>query len=139
MIDNRTAPYGTFILRVAMGLLFLAHGGIKVFVFGFAGTAQYFASFGLPAWLAYAIIALEIFGGLALVLGIYARAVALVFAAELLCAVGIVHAANGFLFVNKGGGWEYPAFWAVALIAFALLGDGAHAMRPTVPGSAQRA
>lgn len=139
MIDNRTAPYGALILRVSMGLLFLAHGGIKILVFGFAGTVQYFASLGLPAWLAYAIIALEVLGGLALVLGIYARAVAIIFAVELLAAVAIVHAANGFLFINQGGGWEYPAFWAVALIALALLGDGAHAMRPTVPGSAQRA
>jgi putative oxidoreductase len=139
MIDNRTAPYGAFILRVSMGLLFLAHGGIKILVFGFAGTAQYFASFGLPDWLAYAIIVLEVFGGLALVLGIYARAVAIVFAIELLAAAAIVHASNGFLFINQGGGWEYPAFWAVALIALALLGDGAHAMRPTVSGPAQRA
>ena len=139
MIDNRTAPYGALILRVSMGLLFLAHGALKIFVFTLAGTAQYFASLGLPAWLGYAIIALEIFGGLALVLGIYARAVAIVFAVELLAAVVIVHAANGWLFTNQGGGWEYPAFWAVALVALALLGDGAHAMRPTVPGPAQRA
>ena len=138
MIDNRTAPYGALILRVAMGLLFLAHGGLKIFVFGPAGTTQYFVSLGLPAWVGNAIIALEVIGGLALIFGIYARAVAIVLAVELFTAVGMVHAAKGWLFTNQGGGWEYPAFWAVALIALTLIGDGAHAMRPTFSGPAQR-
>jgi putative oxidoreductase len=34
------------------------------------------------------------------------------------------------LFTNKGGGWEYPAFWVVGLIILYLLGDGAMALRP---------
>lgn len=138
MIDNRTAPYGALILRVAMGLLFLAHASIKIFLLTFAGTAKYFVSLGLPAELGYAIIALEVFGGLALILGIYARVVAIVMCIELCAAVAIVHAANGFLFMNEGGGWEYPAFWALALLALALVGDGALALRPTVSASPPR-
>jgi len=42
-----------------------------------------------------------------------------------------VHGANGWLFTNKGGGWEYPAFWAIGLFVLYLLGDGAMALRPT--------
>ena len=48
MIDTRTAPYGLFLLRVTLGLLFLAHVGLKIFVFTPAGTAQFFESLGLP-------------------------------------------------------------------------------------------
>ena len=39
------------------------------------------------------------------------------------------HGANGFVFSNAGGGWEYPAFWAIVMGALALLGDGAWALR----------
>ena len=70
MIDQKTAPYAALILRVTMGLMFLAHAYLKVFVFGMAGAGKFFASIGLPAWFLYPILALEIIGGLALIAGI---------------------------------------------------------------------
>ena len=39
------------------------------------------------------------------------------------------HWGAGFFFMNQGGGWEFPAFWAAALAALALLGDGAYALK----------
>jgi putative oxidoreductase len=49
-------------------------------------------------------------------------------------AVFTVHGAAGVFFTNKNGGWEYPAFWALAPFVVALLGDGAYAMvRTPVP------
>jgi putative oxidoreductase len=60
--------------------------------------------------------------------------VALPLALEMLGTIAIVHGAKGWLFTNKGGGWEYPAFLVVALIALFLLGDGAMAMRPAPQG-----
>ena len=69
MIDSRTAPYAATLLRVALGLLFLAHAGLKIFVFTPAGTAQFFGSLGLPPALAYLVIAIEVIGGVALILG----------------------------------------------------------------------
>ena len=77
MIDTRTAPYAAFVLRVTLGLLFLAHAGLKIFVFTPAGTAQFFGSLGLPGVLAYLVIAAETLGGVALILGVYSRLVAL--------------------------------------------------------------
>ena len=77
MIDPRTAPYAATLLRVALGLLFLAHAGLKIFVFTPAGTAQFFGSLGLPPALAYLIIAIEVIGGIALILGVYSRIAAL--------------------------------------------------------------
>ena len=66
MIDHRTAPYAALVLRVSMGILFLAHGAAKVLVFTPAGTVRYFGTLGLSAEVAYAIIALELIAGLAL-------------------------------------------------------------------------
>ena len=49
MTDSRTAPYASLLLRLALGILFLAHFSLKFFVFTPAGTAKFFASLGLPA------------------------------------------------------------------------------------------
>src|SRR5512139_2637960 len=121
MTKPPTAAYAPLLLRGSVGL--------KFFVFTIPGFVGYFGSLGLPAILAYAVIALELFGGIALILGIYASLVALPLALELLGTILFVHGANGWLFTNPGGGWEYPAFWAVGLIALYLLGDGAMAIK----------
>lgn len=128
---RHSAPYGVLLLRVSLGILFLAHAALKIFVFTVPGFVGYFAALGLPAIAAYAVLALETFGGLSLVLGVYASWAALPLAAEMLGTIVFVHGANGWLFTNRGGGWEYPAFWAVALVALHLLGDGALALRTT--------
>ncbi len=133
--DESLAAYGALALRVSMGLLFIAHGGIKLFVFTPAGTAGYFASLGLPAVLAYLTIAVEIIGGAMLVAGIYSRLVSLAVVPVMLGALFLGHAGNGFLFSAKGGGWEYPAFWTVTLFVQALIGDGAAALKPWSPRS----
>ena len=80
--------------------------------------------------MAYVVILLELVGGLALILGVWARAVAIVMAIELLGTIYAVHGAAGFVFTNTNGGWEYPAFWALTLVALALIGDGHYAMTP---------
>ena len=130
MIKTSTAPYAALLLRVSLGIMFLAHVALKVFVFTLPGFVGYFASLGLPAALAYGVVLLEFLGGLALVLGVYAPWVALPLALEMLGTIVLVHGANGWLFTDKGGGWEYPAFWIVGLITLFLLGDGALALKP---------
>jgi putative oxidoreductase len=135
MDDTKLTLYATFILRVSLGVLALAHGLLKVLVFTPAGTVGFFASLGLPAILAYATIAVEVVGGLALVAGVFTRYVAVVMIPILLGAVA-VHFNAGWLFSNEGGGWEYPAFWAVALAVQAMLGDGAFSLK--TPGSNKR-
>lgn len=122
------ADLAALILRVASGGLFLAHAGLKLFVFTPAGTSAFFGSLGLPGALAYLVIAAEVLGGLALILGFKTRIVSLGLALVLLGAIVTVHFAAGFFFSNPNGGWEYPAFWIVTLIVQALLGDGAYAL-----------
>ncbi|TPQ32141.1 LysR family transcriptional regulator [Bradyrhizobium guangdongense] len=131
MIDSRTAPYAALVLRVALGVFFLAHSSLKLFVFTPAGTAKFFGSLGLPGELAYLIIAVEVLSGIALILGVWTRYAALAGIPILLGAIFTVHGAAGFFFTNPKGGWEFPAFWALALLTQALLGDGAYALRPS--------
>jgi len=133
MIDAKLAPYGALLLRVSMGALFILHGlYLKAFVFGMAGTGKYFASLGLPDWFAWAVMLYETIGGLALILGVYARWVAVLLGVHLLFAAYLGHGANGWPFTVKGGGYEYPVFWAIACFTLALLGSGAHALKPDV-------
>lgn len=126
-----SADFGALILRVVLGGLFLAHFSLKFFVFTPAGTAAFFHSLGLPGFLAYVTMAAELFGGLALIFGIYARLVAVALIPLLIGTIVTVHGANGFFFNNPQGGWEYPAFWSVTLLVFALVGDGAFALART--------
>lgn len=131
MIDSQTAPYGAFLLRVSLGVMYLAHSVLlKFLIFGLPGTAAFFASLGLPVWTAYATFAAEAVGGLALVFGVWSRAVALALIPVLLGALW-VHSGNGWVFSAANGGWEYPLFLIVASAVVALLGDGAYALKPT--------
>lgn len=130
MIDSRTAPYAALLLRLTLGILFLTHASLKIFVFTPAGTAQFFESIGLPGALAYLTILVEVVSAVALILGVQTRIAALAGCVILLGAIFTVHIHNGFFFNNPNGGWEYPAFWAVATIVQALLGNGAYALAP---------
>ena len=114
---------------VALGVLFLVHALIKLLVFTPAGTAAVFESLGLPGGLGYLTIGVELVITVALLLGIYARWVGLVGVPLLLGTIVTVHGANGFGFANAGGGWEYPAFWALALVVLFLVGDGKWTLR----------
>jgi putative oxidoreductase len=121
-------PYGTLLLRLALGALFLAHGLLKLLVHKPAGTAAYFRSLGLPSFVGYLTMAAELGGGSLLILGIATRLVALALVPLILGTIYMVHGSKGWLFTNKDGGWEFPAFWAVALVAQALLGSGAYSL-----------
>lgn len=123
------ADLAALVLRVTMGVLFVLHGWMKYAIFTPAGTAAYFESIGLPGFLAYLTIAAEIVGGLALIAGLWTRWVSVALIPVMVGAGYFGHFASGFVFSNQGGGWEYPAFWTVALVVQALLGSGAFALR----------
>jgi len=129
MTDRDNAAYAALLLRLTLGVAFIAHGLLKVLVFTVPGTVQFFGSLGLPAFVAYATIAAELAGGALLILGVYSRWVALALVPILLGAAW-AHSGNGWVFSAQGGGWEFPVFWAMTLIVQALLGDGAYALKP---------
>jgi putative oxidoreductase len=131
MIDNRTAPYAALVLRVSLGVMFIAHSLVlKYLVFGLPGTVQFFESLGLPAASAYLTFWAELVGGVLLVAGVGARWVALALT-PILIGAAWVHSGNGWVFSAPNGGWEYPVFLIAASVVVALLGDGKYALTNT--------
>jgi putative oxidoreductase len=123
-----TTDYGATLLRVSLGVMWMAHALLKWLVFSLPGTAQFFESVGFPGWMAYPVFVFELLGGLMLVLGVYARQVALALVPIMLAAAW-VHLPNGWVHTSKGGGWEYPVFLVLASLALWLIGDGALSLR----------
>jgi putative oxidoreductase len=121
---------GITLLRISLGTMWIAHALLNWLVFTLPGTAQYFQGIGYPGWVACPVIAIELLGGVALVLGVYARQVALALVPVMLVVI-TVHAANGWVFSAQGGGWAYPAFLTIVSVALWLLGDGAFSLRRT--------
>ena len=124
----RSSAFGITLLRMALGVMWIAHALLKLLVFTLPGTAQFFASVGFPAWLAYPVFAAELIGGLALLLGIYPRQAALLLV-PVMAAAAWVHVPNGWVHTSPGGGWEYPVFLVVASVALWLIGDGVWTLR----------
>ena len=124
--DHARIEIGALLLRVGLGVMFIAHALLKYYVFTLPGTAQFFGSLGLPPVLGYVTFAAELVGGVLLVLGVYARYVALALVPILLGATW-AHLGNGWVFSATNGGWEYPAFLTLAAVVQFFVGDGAFA------------
>lgn len=132
MIDSRTAPWAALVLRVTLGVMFIAHALLKYAVFTLPGTAKFFESLGLPGPLAYVVFWAELVGGALILAGAYSRWVAAALIPILLGAAW-AHAGNGWVFSAPNGGWEYPVFLAAAAAVQALLGDGKYPVTALFP------
>ncbi|MCQ4160496.1 DoxX family protein [Roseomonas sp. GC11] len=128
MNNDRLIPYATLLLRVSLGVMFLAHGFLmKIMTFGLPGTMGFFGSLGYPPVFGAIVAIAETAAGVALVLGIWTRLVSLL-TLPILIGAALQHTGNGWVFSAKGGGWEFPVFWIVAMLVQAGLGAGAHAV-----------
>lgn len=132
MTQTALNEIAAFLLRVALGTMFLAHSLLlKLFVFTLPGTAQFFVTIGLPGWLAYVIFTAEAIAGVLLVLGVQTRWVALAMV-PVLAGATWAHWGNGWMFGYPNGGWEYPAYLTVLAIVQGLVGDGRFAVWPSL-------
>ena len=127
MNEAKQIDVAAALLRTGLGVMFVAHALLKIFVFTLPGTVQFFQSIGLPGTLAYVTITAELVGGAMLVLGVYTRVVAFALVPVLLGATW-AHSGNGWLFTSANGGWEYPAFLALAGVVVGLLGGGRYVL-----------
>ena len=123
-----TQSIGVAVLRIVTGIIFFAHGWQKMFDMGLAGVGGFFGSIGipLPEVSAALVIALELVGGLLLILGLGTRWVAIPLAITMLVALFTVHLANGFFASN--GGYEFVLTLFGTTVALALTGSGAYAL-----------
>ncbi|MFN2398229.1 MAG: DoxX family protein [Gemmatimonadaceae bacterium] len=120
----RQMSFGLTILRVVTGIIFTAHGGQKLFVYGLDGVAGAFAGMGvpLPDLIGPSVAFLEFFGGFALVIGLFTRVAALGLAVTMLGAMLTVHLQNGFF---NPAGIEFPMALFAATLATLFTGAGA--------------
>jgi putative oxidoreductase len=126
-VTEKNIDRAMLVLRVVLGVIFIAHGYQKVFTYGFSGVTTSMAQTGipLPSLVAPIISILELVGGIALLFGAFTRVVAILIACEMLGAIIFVHAKAGF-FNPKG--FEYPLSNLAMLVAVALIGAGAYSI-----------
>jgi putative oxidoreductase len=129
-LDRSYAPYGIFLLRVAIGVDWIVHAFLKTWR-GMGTHEALLAKNGIPSLLAWPTFGLEVIGGCAILLGWYSRQWA-AFLLIFLATVVWIKWPVGWLYSNTGGGWEYPLFWLSAQAALVLCGDGAFALRSSL-------
>lgn len=124
-----SSSMAVFLLRIILGVIFIAHGGQKVFGWfgggGLEGTAAFFGNIGIPVFFAYIVAFVEFFGGLFVLFGFFTRVSALAISMVMLVAVFHVHLPN--FFVNNGG-VEFPLTLFFVALVIVLLGPGVYSI-----------
>jgi putative oxidoreductase len=127
-ITNSTAGFSTLALRLPVGIIFMAHGGQKLFGwfggYGLEGTGQWMASIGIEPGVLMAFLAgsAELVGGLFILLGLLTRPAAVVLAFTMIIAITSVHISNGLFMANNG--YEFALALLAASVSLALSGSG---------------
>ena len=130
MIDQRYAPYAAFLLRLSLGTMWISHALLKLLVFTMPGFQGFLASQGMPTFMAWPVVLMELVGGTLILLGLHGRIASLALL-PVLAGATLAHIANGWVFSAPSGGWEYPVFLIAASFVHMLLGDGAFAVKST--------
>ncbi|HZW21344.1 DoxX family protein [Noviherbaspirillum sp.] len=127
MIDHNLSPYAATLLRASLGAMWISHALLKLLVFTIPGFEGFLASHGMPAFVAWPVVLMEIAGGTLILLGWHGRIASLLLLPILIGAMA-AHLGNGWVFSNANGGWEYPLFLIAMSVVHGMLGDGAFAL-----------
>ena len=116
--------WGVTLLRLIVGIVFMMHGGEKLFVYGIHGVVGYFGSIGVPspALFAPVVTAVEFLGGAAMILGLATRWVAVLLAIDIIGVILAAKLSGGFF---APAGFEYELTLMVANLSLLLTGPGA--------------
>jgi putative oxidoreductase len=127
IVDPVYAPYGLALLRIAIGIDWIAHAFLKIYR-GMHTHEALLAKNGITPLLAWPTFSVEVIGGIAILLGWYTRQWA-AFLLIFLAVVVWIKWPNGWGYSSPGGGWEYPLFWLCAQAALVFSGSGAFALQ----------
>jgi putative oxidoreductase len=135
--STRQINIGLTILRVVVGVIFLAHGGQKLFVFGFAGVSGAFAQMGvpMPGLLGPFVALVEFFGGLALITGLLTRLASFALMLDMIVAISLVHLKGGFF---SPTGIEFPLSLVGSTLLLAVTGAGAWSVDGIIGGRGRK-
>lgn len=114
---------GLLILRVVVGIVFAAHGYMKFM--GIAGTIGFFGSLGFPAFMAYVVAAVELVGGISLIVGYGSKVASILLAFTMLVAIVKVHGPKGFM---GAGGYEFTLTLMAASLGIFFAGPGKYSI-----------
>ncbi len=128
IIDDTYGATGAMILRLGLGVMWIAHALLKWFVFTIPGFASWLETQGIPAFMAWPVFLLELAGGIMILIGFYGRYASAILVPIMLVATW-THLPNGWAHTSEGGGWEYPMFLILASVVHVLIGDGRFAIR----------
>lgn len=135
MNNEKQLDLSLLILRVSLGIVFIAHGYLKVFTFGLSHAMTVFENHTVwninmvPGWFAPPAAVIEWVGGILLILGIKTRLVT-PFLAAVAFGAGAVHFENGWNYTSKpDGGWEYGIFLCICCVVAYLAGPGKYTLR----------
>jgi putative oxidoreductase len=134
MTEEKRHDVGLLMLRVSLGITFIAHGYLKVFTFGIKHAMEVFEAHTIwhihmiPGWFAPAAAVIEWTGGILLILGFKTRLIT-PFLAAVAFGAGAVHFENGWNYTSKpDGGWEYGIFLFLCCIVVYLVGPGKYTL-----------
>jgi len=134
MIEEKQRDIGLLLLRVSLGVVFIAHGYLKVFTFGINNAMNVFEAHTvlhinmIPGWFAPLAAVIEWVGGTLLILGLKTRLVT-PFLGAVAFGAGAVHFENGWNYTSKpDGGWEYGIFLCLCCVVVYLVGPGKHTL-----------
>jgi putative oxidoreductase len=119
---NKNLEIGLLISRIILGLSFFIHGLVK-FQGGIGNIAGWFDSMGIPGFLAYAVATIELVGGLAMILGLGTRIVAVLFGIIMIAAIFTVKLSAGFLGNGQMVGYELELILLALSALLALSGS----------------
>ncbi len=117
----RRPNVGILLIRLGVGVVFLVHGIQKLTTLD--STVGFFGVLGVPAFLAYLVIAIETLGGAAMILGLCVRMAGIGIAAVMVGAIFLVKFSKGFV-----GGYEYDLVLLLAALSITLLGVGKYSL-----------
>lgn len=130
-VYDQTRDLSWLIVRLTAGGFLLIHGIQKLTtntVAGFAANSLARRGIEPSMFLAYVVFFLETVGALCIMFGLFTRVFALAIGIEFLVIVFVAHWAPGFNWNRAGGGWEYPAFWGLIILAIGLRGGGPYSL-----------
>ncbi len=121
ILKNNT-DLGLLLVRVGLGLVFIAHGWAKIA--GMEDTVGFFASIGLSAFWAYLVAYVEFIGGIAMLVGLFTNWAGMLLAVVMIVAIAMLKLSKGFV-----GGYEFDLVLFLSSLAIVIAGPGKYTLR----------